>query len=523
LLYRFEDYALDVDRRELRRGNDLIPLEPQVFDLLVYLVRNRDRVVSRDDLIAAIWGGRIVSESALNTRINAVRNAIGDNGGQQRLIKTLPRKGVRFIAAVDERGNHETTDAPLAASTESGRALFLPDKPSIAVLAFANMSGEPEQQYFADGVSEEIITALSRCNWLFVIARNSSFTYKGVNVDIRQVGRQLGVRYVLEGSVRRSSDRLRITGQLIDATTGVHLWADRFEGAIADVFDLQDQITENVVAAIEPKLQLAEIERLKTKPAASFDAYELLLRAQQFEYECSMDSLRAALRCLGQALAIDPDYALAMALAAYCYGEREHQGWTEDATAETAEGLRLAARAVELGRDDGNVLWMAAHATLRLAKDRERAKELAYGSLVLNPNSAVAMSIAGLTEVMSGNARKALELLLRAQRLSPRDPRGWLFSATLALAYLTDENFDMAITSAKKALMHNPRFGAPLRVLAASYALIGQREKAAEIVRQHLTIDPQLSLSKLRARLLFMDERVWTRLAQGLRLAGLPE
>ena len=212
-----------------------------------------------------------------------------------------------------------------------------------------------------------------------------------------------------------------------------------------------------------------------------------------------------------------------MALAAYCYGERAHQGWTEDAAAETAEGLRLGARAVELGQDSGSVLWMVAHATLRLAKDRERAKELAYGSLALNPNSAIAMSIAGLTEVMSGNAGEALELLLRSQRLSPRDPRGWLTLATLALAHFADGEFEMAAASAKRSLMHNPRFGAPLRVLAASLALLGQQDRAAEVIHQLLKMDPGLSLSTLRVRLMFMDERVWKPLAEGLELAGLTD
>ena len=209
MLYRFDDFSLDTDRRELRRGTDIVRLEPQVFDLLVYLIRNRERVVSKDDLIAAIWGGRIVSESALTTRINAVRGAIGDSGEAQRLIKTFQRKGIRFVGAVREEQQPAvaaTAAAPIAAEP-AAPALALPDRPSIAVLPFANVSGDSEQEYFADGMADEIITALSRCSWLFVIARNSSFTYKGRAVDVRQVGRELGVRYVLEGSVRRGGNR----------------------------------------------------------------------------------------------------------------------------------------------------------------------------------------------------------------------------------------------------------------------------------------------------------------------------
>jgi TolB-like protein len=276
LLYRFDDYAIDTDRRELRRGTVPVSVEPQVFDILSYLIRNRERVVSRDDLISSIWAGRIVSESALTTRLNAVRSAIGDNGQDQRLIKTIPRRGVRFIGTVHEDQNQ---DAP--AQTGARSALDLPDRPSIAVLPFPNMSGDPEQEYFADGMTEEVITALSRLTWLFVIARNSSFTYRGKAVDVRQVGRELGVRYILEGSVRRAGNRLRFAGRLVDASSGTHIWSDRFEGEMSDVFALQDRFTESVVAAIEPKLQIAEIERLKQKPAANLDAYDLLLRAQQ--------------------------------------------------------------------------------------------------------------------------------------------------------------------------------------------------------------------------------------------------
>ena len=220
--YCFEEFAFDIDRRELHRGAEIVSITPQVFDLLEYLIRNRERVVSKDELINAVWNGRIVSDAALTTRLNAVRGAIGDTGEEQRLIKTLPRKGFRFVGQVRE--TREVADPNPRDAPES--ALALPDKPSIAiaVLPFENMSGDPEQEYFADGMVEEIITALSRFKWLFVIARNSSFTYKGKAVNVKQVGRELGVRYVLEGSVRKAAGKVRIAGQLIDAVTGAHIW-----------------------------------------------------------------------------------------------------------------------------------------------------------------------------------------------------------------------------------------------------------------------------------------------------------
>jgi TolB-like protein/Flp pilus assembly protein TadD len=385
------------------------------------------------------------------------------------------------------------------------------------------MSGDSDQEYFADGMAEEIITALSRCSWLFVIARNSSFTYKGKATDVRQVGRELGVRYVLEGSVRRAANRLRFMGQLVDTTSGAHIWADRFDGELTDVFELQDRFTESIVAAIEPKLQMAEIERLKHKPAASLSAYDLLLRAQQLEREFTAEGLAAAIGCAEKALAIDPAYAPAMALAAYCYGERVHQGWATDVAGDTAKGSRSAAQAVELGGDDGNVLWMAAHATLRLVQDRQRAAELAYESLELNPNSAIAVSIVGIIETMSGNFDKALALLERAQRLNPRDPKGWLIAATTALAHFGDGRYEEAISFNSRALRLNPRYAASLRVLAASHALVGQTDRAGELIQQLLAIDPQISISGLRPRLGFMRDSLWNRLAEGLRLAGMPE
>jgi TolB-like protein len=524
LLYLFNDFALDADRRELRRGPNLVAMAPQVFDLLEYLIRNRERVVTKDDLLASVWNGRIVSDSALSTRINAARCAIDDTGEEQHLIRTLPRKGVRFVGTVREEQRPAPAQVPerSIAGDHTGPPLALPDKPSIAVLPFTNMSGDPEQDYFADGMAEEIITALSRCSWLFVIARNSSFTYKGKAVDIRQVGRDLGVRYVLEGSIRRAGDRLRFTGQLIDATSGGHIWADRFEGSVGNVFDLQDRFTESVVAAIEPKLQLAEIARLKHKPASNLDAYDLLLRAQQCEYEFRAESLAAALRYLEQALAIDPSYAPAMALAALCHAERRDQGWMKDPEGEAREALTLASRGAELGKDDANVLWMGGYTILRFEMDQPHARKLVRHSLELNPNSAIACAIAGEMEANVGNTREALELLSRALRLSPRDPRKWFIMSKVAWAYYVEGQYAEAISAAREVLNQNPRSAYALRFLAASLAKLGQLNDGAEAIREVLKIEPELTLTKLRARLMFIEDNIWQDYSAALRLAGLP-
>ena len=274
--YLFKDYSLDTDGRELYRGTNVVSIAPQVFDLLDYLIRNRERVVSKDDLINAIWNGRSVSDAALTTRLNVARSVIGDSGEGQRLIKTLPRKGFRFVGQVREAPaptGAAATDSPVDLPNPS-----LPEKPSIAVLPFENMSGDPEQEYFADGMVEKITTALSRFKWLFVIARNSSFTFKGRAVDIKEVGRRLGVRYVLEGSVRKASGKVRITGQLVDAVTGAHIWADRFERDLTDVFALQDEVTVAVISAIQPKLFQTEIAMAARRRPENLTAYDYYLR-----------------------------------------------------------------------------------------------------------------------------------------------------------------------------------------------------------------------------------------------------
>jgi TolB-like protein len=271
--YQFEDFVLDPERRELVRGSEAIETGPQVFDVLLHLVKNREHVVTKDNLIDVVWGGRIISESTLTSHINAVRKALGDTGEEQRLIRTIPRKGYRFVSLVQEA--HESKTAMSVSQVKSnGVSLAIPDRPSIAVLPFVNLSGDPSQDYFVDGIVDDIISALSHKRWLFVIARNSSFTYKGQAVDVKQVGRELGVRYVLEGSLRAAAGRVRITGQLVDAATGTTLWSERFDSAVSDLFELQDEMTASVVGALAPNLERAEIHRARHKSTESLDAYD---------------------------------------------------------------------------------------------------------------------------------------------------------------------------------------------------------------------------------------------------------
>jgi TolB-like protein len=524
MIYRFQDYSLDVERRELRRRQELVPVEPQVLDLLQYLIRNRDHVVSKDELIAAVWNGRIISESALSSRITAVRQAVGDSGEQQRLVRTVARKGFRFVGDIQEtqiskEGSHLASQA--AAKTTS--PLLLPDKPSIAVLPFQNLSGDPEQEYFADGVVEDIISALSCKRWLFVIARNSSFTYKGRTVDVKQVGRELGVRYVLEGSVRKAANRVRITGQLIDAATGAHLSADRFDGDLEDIFDLQDRMTASVVEAIAPKLEQAEIERAKRKPTESLDAYDYFLRAMASFYQRNRDANDEALRLFYKAIDIDPDFATAYGMAAWCYGWRNLSGWITDRAREVSEGTRLAWRATELGKDDAVALARSGHALALLIGDLDSGVAFIDRALVLDPNLARGWYASGWVRAYRGEPELSIEHQARAMRLSPLDPTLYHMRVGTAFAHMLGGRFDEASSWAERAFLEEPNYHPAAIVKAASNALAGRMEEAHCAMDRLRQIDPALRISNLKERHPIRRAADLARVAEGLRMAGLPE
>jgi TolB-like protein len=523
--YVFGDCVLDPDRRELTRGCDTIATGPQVFDLLLYLVKNRERVVSRDGLLDAVWGGRIVSESTLTSHINAVRKAIGDSGEEQRLIRTVARKGFRFVGDVREAQSSTGFSSLKTESAKSNEtpAPALPDKPSIAALPFQNLSGDPEQDYFADGVVEDIISALSRIRWLFVIARNSSFTYKGRAVGVKQVGRELGVRYVLEGSVRKAANRLRITGQLIDATTGGHLWADRFAGTLDDIFELQDQITENVVGAIAPELERAEIERAKRKPTESLDAYDYYLRGMANLHQGTREAINEALPLFYKAIQLDANFASAYGMAAWCHVWRKINGWMTDRSKEIAEGARLARRAVELGRDDAVALARSGTALHHLAGDLDGGIALLDRALVLNPNLAAAWFLGGFLRVWRGESDGAIEHFAHAMRLNPLDPEMFRMQAGMALAHLFAGRFDTASSWADKAFRDLPSFLMVVGIIAASHALAGRTDEARRAMHHLRQLDPALRISNLKDWLPFQRPEDLATFADGLRRAGLPE
>ncbi len=514
----FETYDLDIDKRELRRDGAPVNIEPQVFDLLVYVVRNRDRVVSKDDLVEAIWNGRAISDSTLTTRINAIRKALGDSGEEQRLIRTVARKGIRFVGAVTEG------EPPVASVTAiEPLPLILPDKPSIAVLSFQNMSGDPEQEYFADGMVEEIITALSRFHWLFVIARNSTFTYKGRAVDIKHVARELGVRYVLEGSVRKVGQKVRITGQLIDGASGANIWADRFDGVLEDIFDLQDQMTISVVGTIEPKLRQAEIERARRKPTSSLDAYDHLLRAYAYFNLLTSDGNARALDHLNQALKLDPLFSGAAGLAAWCYLFRRAQGWVEAISDEAKEGCRLARIVAEGERVDAMALAYAAQALAYLGRDYAAALALIDRALQLNTNSFQIWNINGWLRLYTHDPESALASFQRAHRLNPLDPLAGTMMAGLSNAHWFLDNFPEALRWARLAVQANPNFLSSYMSLIQALVATSAIDEARTVARHLLRIDPTQTLSRSRERSPFQRPELLHKRIEMLRAAGIPE
>jgi TolB-like protein/class 3 adenylate cyclase/Tfp pilus assembly protein PilF len=464
-------------------------------------------------------GGTCVSSVAYDHVRKILPLAFTDLGFQQ--VKNI-EEAVRAYA-VTSKGAATADTASFAAAPGSNSALPLPDRPSIAVLPFQNMSGDPEQEYFADGIVEDIITALSRFKSLFVIARNSSFTFKGKAVDIKKVGQELGVRYVLEGSIRKAGGRVRITGQLIDAARGAHLWADKFDGSLEDVFDLQDRITISVVAAIAPKLDQAEIERSRRKRTEKLDAYDYYLRGLAVVEGATKDENEEALRLFYKAIEIDVNFALAHAMVARCFTLRKANGWMADVAKESAETAKLARRAVELGRDDAAVLSRAGYALARVVFEPEEGADLIERALALNPHLSSAWQFGGLLKAFHGEPETAIEHLAHAMRLSPLDPSLYSMQTATALAHFVAGRYDESVFWAEKASREDPNFLPAIRIIATSAGNSGQMERAQKAAKRMLEIDPAFRVSRLADHVPLRRPDDLARYAEGLRRAGLPE
>ncbi|MFB3134713.1 MAG: adenylate/guanylate cyclase domain-containing protein [Rhodospirillales bacterium] len=416
-------------------------------------------------------------------------------------------------------------DSPVASpgTGVSTEPLTLPDKPSIAVLPFANLSGDPEQEYFADGIADDIITALSNVQSFFVIARNSSFTYKGKAVDMKRVGRELGVHYVLEGSVRKSGNRVRVTAQLIEAASGNHVWADRYDGALDDIFDLQDQITESIVGTIEPQLHLVESERAKHKPPESLDAYDYTLRGVAHMNANTPEDNAEALGLFRKAIEIDPGYARAYAHASRCYALRERMGGMSLSEEDKAEGIFLAQAALKADKTDPVILLEASFTTGLVEHDLDGAIALIDRSLVLNPNSAFAWTMSGLMRCYVGDPETAIEHAKRAMRLSPLDPLLWISCSVMATGHMQAKRYEEAVTWANKSIRENATFSTPYRTLAASCAHLGRLDEARAAIRRMFEMDPGLTISRFVKKYPVSRYMNCEDYLDGLRKAGLPE
>ncbi len=416
----------------------------------------------------------------------------------------------------------ETRAEPKTASTGKPEPamLALPDRPSIAVLPFANMSGDAEQDYFCDGMVEDIITGLARLKWLFVIARNSSFVYKGKSVDVKQVGRELGVRYVLEGSVRKASNRVRVTGQVVEAETGRHVWAERYDRTLDDIFALQDELTTSVVAAIEPSLRQAEVERVKRKRPDNLDAYDLVLRAIPDVYSAMPDRAAKALPLLASALSLEPDYAAAHGFAAWCHEIIFVRGGAHEENRLGA--VRHAHAAIANGRDDATALALGGFAIGLVAHDREAARRAFEAALALSPSCSLAYGFGSVVMATGGDADRGIEWGERALRLSPFDPMSFTPLFSITISHFQRAEYDAAAEAARKCFQANPNWSYTHMLLAATHARLGRVEAARDAAARVLELEPGYTIGGMRAAV-SLNPSIAEPLSDALRLAGLPE
>ena len=529
--FRFANFEIDVARQELRCGSDLVRIEPQVFDLLVYLVRNRNRIVSREELIDAVWKGRVISEATLSSRVSAVRRVIGDNGNDQSLIRTHHKRGFRFVADVKYPVRPCGTLATASAEDSENRAqdaatalrsvLALPDKPSIAVLPFQNRSGDPVQEYFADGLTEDIITGLSRQRWFFVIARNSSFAFKADAVDVRKVASELGVRYVLEGSVRKANGQVRVTAQLIDACKGVNLWADRYDRDLANIFELQDEITNRVIDSVGSQIIVAEAARVQRKSPQNIEAWDLVMQALPHMWRMNAEEQRLAQELLQRAVALDAEYAHAHALLGWTYLCMFNLNTRMPIGEFTDKALDCGARALALDEQDH---W--GHLVLGLGYARQRRSEPAVmhlsKSLELNPNFALGHAGLGYAYACGGQPERGLVSLEQAQRLSPCDPFLAIYAPVARyMALFALEKYEETIATCRAYTALHPHHAGAWRLLTTSLGLVGKIDEAKEALSRTLALQPDLSSAHVTNNTVFANPDDRARFLLGLRRAGL--
>ena len=516
--YRFGEFTLDPERLELKQGAEPLAIEPQVFSLLQFLIENHDRVVSKDELFEHVWDGRFVSDATLNTRINAARRAVGDDGKAQAVIRTYPRRGFRFVAELGDIPDQ--LPAPEYNPQPASSAPAHQGKPSIAILPFVNLSGDPEQDYFAEGISEDIVTSLSRMRWLFVISRNSSFLYKNTGVQITDVARELGVRYVLEGSIRKAAGRVRITGQLIDARSRQNIWAERYDGKLDDIFSLQDEITAGISSVLSSEITLAEIERVRKTHPESYDAWDHYIHALPLMHKLEPEANAAAKSEFTKALEIDPEFVSPHVGLAWCYALEALHSWSGHGWQSLEQVKQHARAAISFDQNDPR-----AHCALALAHfwigEQTQAVAAVLNAIKLDANMPEAYGVLGNALAVSGKAQQAMEPLERALQGSPRDPMRWFWYHGMANTCFALEQYDMACEWASRTSAHREGWAFGHLIAAASAALDGRQSEAETEVSQLLALIPNYSLKRLRNNPIWSHEPDIKRLVAGLEKAGL--
>ena len=513
MILEFGPFLLDQAAEMLFRGTEPIALGQRAVALLRLLLEQAGAPVSKEALIDAAWPNLAVEESNLTVQIAALRRVFEEVGGAD-WIETLPRRGYRYV------GPAVVTRDPPEAATGQRPALALPDKPSVAVLPFSNLNGDPEQEYFTDGMVEDIVAGLSRIKWLFVVARNSSFTYKGMAVDVKRVGRELGVRYLLQGSLRKDGNRVRISAHMVEAETGGHLWTERFDRALDDIFELQDEIALNVVGAIEPSLRKAEAERVKRKRPDNLDAYDLVLQSQSDVYSGMPARVTKALILLERALALEPDYALAHAFAAMCHhclflraGLREEN---------RAASISHAQAAIQHGQDDALALTFAGFSIGMDGHDHDAGFAALEAALAVSPSSAITYNVGGVMFGWAGEAERAIEWGERAMRLSPFDPWAWSAFHAFALGHFHRGRYEEAARAARKAVQLNPGHSISYMLLVAPLAKLGRLKEAEVAAARVLELQPGFRYSRQFSGV-DCAPALAASLGEALHAAGLPE
>jgi len=502
----FGPFTLDVKQRALWRAGAPVRLGSRTLDILCILASANGELVTKDALMARVWPNQVIEDNALQVQISALRRALEEGKDGQTYVITVPGRGYRFTR-VQSPSSGQT--APPAR----------PLSRSIAVLPFLNMSSDPEQEYFADGMVEEIIAGLSRVKWLLVIARNSSFVYKGKAVDMKQVARELGVRYVVEGSVRKAGHRVRITVQLIEADTGVHLWVERYDRLLDDIFALQDEITLCVVGAIEPGLRKAEIERVRRRRPESLDAYDLVLRAMPFVHSHIADDAPEALPLLEKALQLEPNYPAAHASLSLCYHSRYRASLREQ---DRDAAIRHARAASTDAVDDATALGIAGFVAALDERDQANAIKLFDRALTLSSSDIFTLWCSSIVLAFMGRTETAIERAQRALQLSPFDPFNFLAYNALAISYFHTRRYGEAYDAARRSVQLNPRFNVSHSFLVAALMALGREEDAKLSAQRLLALDPTFTIKRF-APIADIEPKVFRPFADAWKAAGIAE